>query len=822
VTASSRSLQRTEAGARAALLAVDAYDVRLDLSAGETTFGSVTTIRFTSRGGPTFLDLKPVRVNAIRLNGDPVDVDLLEAGRLPITTAAGANELVVDAVMAFRNDGEGLHRSVDPVDGQAYVYGMSFMDAAPTIFACFDQPDLKAPYTLHVRAPRDWTVRANAAGTQVEPGVWEFEESQPLATYFVTLVAGPWFTLADEHDDIPLLLAARRSLAPALEKDADELLTLTRQSFDELHRLFGIRYPFGKYDQVFVPEFNAGAMENPGCVTFRDPLLFDTRVTRGQRIVRATTVAHEMAHQWFGNIVTPRWWDDLWLNESVAEYLGTRVIADVTEYADAWADNGYARRQWGLGADQGPGTHPVAGNGAVDAVAALQDFDGISYAKGATILRQLDTALGDEVFFGGIADHLDRHRFGNATMHDLLGSWERAGAPDLGPLTEQWLTTAGADTITLDRAAGVLRRTPPAGSDADRAHTFRVARGVADGWVAEQVTITSPETPYDAGGAPVLVDPYGDTWAVTHPDPVTVAALKERLAGLDDPMLRAGVWDTVRSAVVDAALDPADAVDLVVASFPVEDTEDTPHRSNARRTQPWVFQFLLQVAPAGSLERVHAAAAGLVASLTPGSEHQLAAFRAAVKSATDTDLLRGWLSATPTGIDADLDVRWRVLARLAALGGTDAAELDAELAADPTGLARVEHTRARAALPTSEAKEFAWARLTGEAPASNYETEAAGLGLWTPGQDDLTSPYVDRYLEAVPGLAAVHSGWVLGEATEAFFPITVLDRGLVERAWALADTPGLAPAVRRRLRDVTDRLRRMVAVREAFPGTGRA
>lgn len=812
----SRSLQHTEAQARAALLTVDGYDVRLDLAADETTFASVTTVRFTSRGGPTFVDLKPVRVNAIRLNGSPVDPDLLEAGRLPISTVEGPNELVVDAVMPFRNDGEGLHRSTDPVDGRSYVYGMSFMDAAPTIFACFDQPDLKAPYTFHVVAPTDWTVIGNGAATQVEPGVWELAETHPLSTYFVTLVAGPYHLIEAEHDGIPLGLSARQSLAGALEAEADELLTLTRQSFDELHRLFGIRYPFGRYHQAFVPEFNAGAMENPGCVTFRDPLVFDTRVTRGMRISRATTVAHEMAHQWFGNIVTPRWWDDLWLNESVAEYLGNRVVADVTEYADAWADNAYARRQWGLQADQGPGTHPVAGNGAVDAVAALQDFDGISYAKGATILRQLNTALGDEVFFGGIVDHLDRHRFGNATMHDLLGSWERVGAGDLAPLTEQWLTTAGADTIELDRAAGVLRRTPPAGSAADRAHTFRLAVAGPDGWTSEQVTLAGPETPYDAGDAAVLIDPYGDTWSVTHPDATTVTALKEQLAGIEDPLLRAGVWDTVRSAVVDAVLDPADAVDLVVASFPVEDTEDVPHRSNARRTQPWVFQFLLPVAPAGSLERVHGVTTALVRDLEPGSEHQLAAYRAAIKSATDPAVLRGWLDATPAGIEPDLDVRWRVLVRLAALGGTDAAALDAELAADPTGLARVEHTRARASLPTVEAKEFAWARLTGEVSASNYEIEAAGLGLWTAGQEELTAPYVDRYLAAVPGLAAVHSGWVLAEAVEAFFPITVVDADMVARAQAVADAPGLDLAVRRRLRDVVDRLRRMVAVRAAF------
>ncbi len=361
------SLRKSEAESRRALLEVTSYDVRLDLASDPETFGSITEIRFESLGGPTFVDLKPVRVVDLRFNDAPLDPDLLDRGRLPLETVAGTNVLRVEAVMPFRNDGEGLHRSVDPADGRHYIYGMSFMDAAPSVFACFDQPDLKAPYTFHVIAPEDWTVIGNAPGEQTEPGVWEFAPTQPLSTYFVTIVAGPYHVIRDEHDGIPLGLSARASLAAELDRDADELFTMTRQCFDEFHRHFGIRYPFGDYHQAFVPEFNAGAMENPGCVTFRDPYLFPSRVTRGAKVLRATTVAHEMAHQWFGNIVTPAWWDDLWLNESFAEYMGNRVTAEATEYDDAYVHLSYQRRQWGLTADQRPSTHPVAGNGADDA-----------------------------------------------------------------------------------------------------------------------------------------------------------------------------------------------------------------------------------------------------------------------------------------------------------------------------------------------------------------------------------------------------------------------------------------------------------------------
>ncbi|KQW52968.1 aminopeptidase N [Nocardioides sp. Root1257] len=811
MTSPYQSLQRTEALARRQLLDIQDYELRLDLASDEKTFGSVTTIRFTSQGGPTFLDLKPVRVNEIRLNGATVDPDLLVRGRLPIETVTGDNELVVDAVMPFRNDGEGLHRSTDPADGRTYVYGMMFMDAAPTVFACFDQPDLKAPYTLHVRAPEDWTVVANAPGSNPEAGTWEFERSQPLSTYFVTLVAGPYFRLTDEHDGIPLGLGVRRSMASALEADADELFTMTKQCFDEFHRLFGIRYPFGKYDQMFVPEFNAGAMENPGCVTFRDPLVFTSRVTRGMRIQRATTVAHEMAHQWFGNIVTPQWWDDLWLNESFAEYMGNRVTADVTEYADAWVDNAYARRQWGLSADQRPSTHPVAGNGAKDASAALQDFDGISYAKGSSILKQLNATMGDEVFFAGVIDHFTRHRFGNATMHDLFESWERAGAGDLSAFTTNWLRTAGPDRIVLDRSAGVIRRTPPADHPADRSHTFRVAVATDGEWSTESVTLGDPETSYDLKGEALVLDPFEDTWAVVEVDTESADALADLLPSVDDPGLRAGIWNNVRSAFHNGALSPAAVVDLVVASAPVESTEDSK-----RRLAPWLYGDVLPLAPAGSLERVHAAALGKLGSTEVGSEFQLSAFRMAVSTASDPAELRGWLAATPTGIDLDLDLRWRVLGRLAALGATDADELRAALDAEPTGESRVAHMRAAVSLPTAEAKALAWDVFTGRLDVPNYELEAAGLGMWRGGQEELTAAYVDRYFDELPATVAVRSGWVLADATEFFFPVTSLTGSTLERALAMAADDSLDLSVRRRLSDCADDLARKLAIRTAF------
>ncbi len=817
------SLQHTEARARFDLLTVDSYDVALDLASDDATFRSVTTIRFTSKGGPTFVDLKPARVNEIRFNGSPLDADLLERGRLPLATVEGTNELVVDAVMRFRNDGEGLHRSVDPADGKHYVYGMSFMDAAPSIFACFDQPDLKAPYTFHVSAPADWVVIGNAPGSRTGSGPggsaqWELEQTQPLSTYFVTLVAGPYHLIRDEHDGIPLGLSSRASIAKDLDADADELFTMTKQCFDEFHRLFGIRYPFGEYHQAFVPEFNAGAMENPGCVTFRDPLIFSSRVTRGVRIARATTVAHEMAHQWFGNIVTPKWWDDLWLNESFAEYMGNRVTADVTEYDDAWTHNAYARRQWGLVADQRPSTHAVAGNGAVDATAALQDFDGISYAKGSSILKQLNATLGDDVFFAGAIDHFTRHRFGNATMHDLFASWEQAGAGDLSSFTSNWLRTAGPDTIVLDRAAGTVRRTPPADHPADRPHTIRVATAAPEGkWEVSTLTVDSPETAYDvAEGTAVVLDPYEDTWALVQPDATTVAALKSLLPATDDTRLRAGVWNNVRSAFHNAAIDPADVIDLLEAGLPVEDSDDAVFY-----TMPWAITKVapLVADPAAALRRISTAALAKVGDSVPGSTLQLSAFQAAVSSTTDSGQLRSWLEGRvlPDGVEVDLDLRWRILVQLAVLGETDRDELGAALDAEPTARSRVEHTRATASLPDAEAKAWAWARFTGEVDVPNYELEAAGLGLWRTGQEHLTDEYVDRYFADVPRTVEVRSGWVLAEAAQFFFPATSLTDETLAKARALIDLDGLDASIQRRVVDLTDELERRLAIRRAYP-----
>ncbi len=814
---STRTLRRDEAVSRARQVTVESYDVRLDLATDDRTFESSTTVDFRADGGETWLDLHPVQVRDLRLDGAPLDPDLLEQGRLPLVLTPGEHRIQVDAVMRFRHDGEGLHRSVDPADGREYVYGMSFMDAAPSVFACFDQPDLKAPLTLHVRAPEDWVVVGNAPGRQVEPGQWEFDPTPPLSTYFVTLVAGPYHVIRTEHDGIPLGLSARASLAPHLDKDAEELFTLTAQCFDEFHRLFGIRYPFGDYHQAFVPEFNAGAMENPGCVTFRDPLVFSSRVTRGRRITRATTVAHEMAHQWFGNLTTPLWWDDLWLNESFAEYMGVRVTADVTEFDDAWVNHAHSRRQWGLVADRRPSTHPVAGNGAEDAASALQDFDGISYSKGSALVGQLNAMLGDERFLAGVIDHFRSHWFGNATMQDLVGSWERASGSDLGDFVTQWLGRAGVDVLALDRDAGLLTRTVAGVAPADRRHRVRVATAEKPGaWSVTPLEVAGDPVPVSvAAGAAVLLDPFQDSWVVPHLDERSARELVRLLPGTTEPMLRAGAWNALHSTFHDGALDPGRFMDVVAAALPSEDADDAFFYDMRDVTARVVA---LSDDPLAALTTVHEAARQRLETAPPGSSLQLAALLTAVDSSPGGAVLADWGEgrALPDGVELDLELRWRILVRRAVLGEVDRDELEQALDAERTAVSHVAHVKALASLPDADAKAAAWRYFTGENDAPNYDVEAAGLGLWRPGQEALTQQYVERYFDELPGTVDVRAGWTLAEAATWFFPLTSLEPSTLSRAHDLIADPDLEPSLRRALVDSADELGRRLAVRERF------
>ncbi|HLS40070.1 MAG TPA: aminopeptidase N [Ornithinicoccus sp.] len=826
------NLTREEALARAALLEVTAYDLDLDLTGGDEegrrTFGSRATISFrcTRPGESTFLDVAAEEVHEITLNGRRLDPASVRAGRAALPDLAEENVVTVRATMRYSQDGQGLHRALDPGDGRHYVYGHLFLDAAPRVFACFDQPDLKAPVTMTVTAPDGWTVVGNGAATRVSDTRWELATTRPLATYFVTVCAGPYVSVHDVHDGIRLGIHARASLGGPLREHAPQMLEVTRACFDHYHRLFGIRYPFGEYHQVFVPEFNAGAMENPGCVTFRDSYLFRGAATEDEVLTRANTIAHEMAHMWFGDLVTMRWWDDLWLNESFAEYMAHRTLVAATPWTGAWVDSTMARKIWGYAAERTPSTHPVAGAPAPDADTALQNFDGISYAKGAAVLRQLIAHLGDEAFVTGVRDYLTRHAYGNAALADFLAAMERASGTELSGWSTAWLATAGLDTVAAEQVGNTglrLTRTPPPEHPADRPHTLDVA-----GWSAGRqvlhadVVLDGPEVevPVTPTAPPAVLVPNASdlTWARVRLDGATLAALPTELAGVTEPQHRAVVWVALVDALAATEVDPRDLLRLFAAAWPAED-----HPSILARIGGFVCQRVLQeYLPPEEVPQARRVVAGAarrrLESATPGSTQAIAAARVLAAATDDVGLLRSWAyhQDLPVGLEDDADFRWAVLRALAVLGETDPDEIERVRQEDPSLQGKLGALTARAALPGAEHKAWAWEQLVGASDRSNYEMNALASGFWISGGADLLRGYVPRFHRDVPALADRVGQDALARVAALAYPRTVVEQATDDATSARLAEGHLSPAVRRALVDQQSVLREVLASRERF------
>ncbi|NYF54693.1 aminopeptidase N [Micromonospora purpureochromogenes] len=830
------SLTRVEATARRALIIVESYEVDLDLTGGGERFRSTATIRFRATpGADTFVEVKPARLLGARLNDRDLDPDALADNRLPLTGLTGENTLTVTAEMAYSNTGEGMHRFVDPADGETYLYAMSFLDDVQRLFAAFDQPDLKAPVTLSVTAPPEWTVAANGQlAANPRSGRWEFAPTAPLATYFVSLIAGPWHVRRAEHDGIPLGVYCRRSLAEHLDADIDEILTVTRQCFDRFHQLFAERYPFAKYDQAFVPEFNAGAMENPGLVTLRDDYVFRSAVTDTQRELRATTIAHEMAHMWFGDLVTMRWWDDLWLNESFAEYLGTRVTAEATRFDQAWTTFAMRRKAWGYTADQRPSTHPVAPEEVRDAAQGLLNFDGISYAKGASVLRQLVAWLGDEAFLAGLNAHFAAHRFGNATLADLLASLSSASGRDLTDWAERWLRRPQVNTLRMETAVdadgrwvdAALVQTAPDAHPVLRPHRVGVGRYAPDGTVRRLEVDLDPDT--DKGrteltaliGEPatgLLLPNDGDlTFAKIRLDPASADAVPMVLPGLADPLARALLWGEALDAARDGERPVAAVVALITAALPAE-TEVIIAEDVLTLSRGLIDRYLDPMARDAALLRVAGACAALLAGAPAGGSLQLAAARGLIAASTDAGLLTGWLAGdgVPDGLAVDTDLRWALLLRLVVLGAAGEPEIAAQAAADRSATGAERAACCRAALPDAEAKRVAWEIVTSSTELSNRLVEATAEGFWQPEQVELTAPYVERYFADMPAAARLRTAWTADRVTTLAFPRYAVAQPTRELAAALLARDDLTPGLRRWVTDLDDDLRRALVARMA-------
>jgi aminopeptidase N len=832
------NLTRDQAAARRDVLHDVAYRIDLDLTdgagqPGETTFSSTTTITFGAQtGSSTFVDLVAPRLISATLNGTELSVDGYdEEVGLTLPDLAARNELVVVADCAYSNTGEGLHLFVDPADGAVYLYSQFETADAKRMFACFDQPDVKAVFDIAVTAPADWKVISNGAteSTSSADGgatVHEFAATPLLSTYLVALIAGPYRrwddNYTDEHGTIDLGLFCRESLAEHM--DSDRLFTETKQGFEFYHRNFGIPYAFGKYDQLFVPEFNAGAMENAGAVTFLEDYVFRSRVTNYLYERRAETVLHEMAHMWFGDLVTMTWWDDLWLNESFATFASVLCQASATEYTGAWTTFANVEKSWAYRQDQLPSTHPVAAD--IPDIAAVEvNFDGITYAKGASVLKQLVAYVGLDPFLAGLRDYFAAHKFDNATFDDLLAALERSSGRDLSHWGAQWLKTTGINVMRPDFEIGddgrftrfaILQEGAAPGAGETRVHRMKVGVYGSDeaGKLVRQTVVeldvdgerteVADLVGVDAGEL-ILLNDDDLTYASIRLDPDSLRVATERISDIADPMPRTLIWSAAWEMTRQAEMTARAYIDLVSRGIATESEIGVVQRvllqANAAlgmyADPEWAREEGWPSFSARLLELARAAEAG--------SDHQLAFLNTLLTGVTAPDqhaVLRGLLDGDdPTshglpGLAVDADLRWRIVKALATAGVIDQPEIDAERERDSTAAGHRNAEGARAARPSTDAKAAAWQAAMVDDSLPNITVRAIAEGFAGPGQDEVLAPYADEYFATIADVWGRRSSEVAQTVVVGLYPDwDISDDGLARADQFLAgDHP---PALRR-------------------------
>ncbi|WP_406395309.1 aminopeptidase N [Streptomyces sp. NBC_00887] len=851
------NLSRDEARERAELLTVDGYEVALDLrsavgepdgSAGPRTFRSLTTIRFRAAraGASTFADLVAPAVSTVTLNGRALDpAAVFDGSRIALDgLAAGENVLVVDAQCAYSRTGEGMHRFVDPEDGEVYLYTHYEPADARRVYANFEQPDLKAPYRFQVTAPEGWTVRSNGAEEFHEGEEWRFAETKPISTYITTVVAGPYHCESDLYtrtfDDgskleIPLGAMCRKGLARHF--DADDIFLITKQGLDFFHDHFDYPYPFGKYDQAFVPEYNIGAMENPGCVTFREEYIYRGKVTSASYERRANTLLHEMAHMWFGDLVTMQWWDDLWLKESFADFMGSFSMVEATRFTNGWITFANYRKAWAYRADQLPSTHPITAD-IRDLEDAKLNFDGITYAKGASVLKQLVAYVGRDAFLEGARRYFKQHAYGNTQLGDLLSVLAETSGRDMTSWSRSWLQTAGVNVLTpaltydaADRitelvvlqgaaashpelrphrvAVGLYRRTPAGG-------LVRYARAEVD--VAGPHTVVT-----ELAGAEkpdlVLVNDDDLTYCKVRFDERSLTTLREHLGDITDPLARALCWSALWNLTRDALLPARDFVSLVLAFAGRESDIGVLQMLHA-----WAQSALVHyAAPAWREEGGRALAEGALRELRlaePGGQHQLAwarFFAAVATSEADFQLLTALLDDTAVieGLDVDQELRWAFLSPLVSHGVADEPAIDAELARDDTASGKRHHVRCLASRPSAAVKAQAWAAVVESDKLSNALAGATIAGFVQPSQRELLAPYTASYFEAIERVWAARSIQIGMDVVKGLFPGLQDDPATLAAtdAW-LTSRPDAAPALRRLVLEARDDLARALRGQE--------
>jgi len=848
---SQNNLHRDEATERARLLQVASYDVELDLTdgsgaPGEGTFSTTSSIRFTCTepGATSYLDLTAGTVREVRLNGESLDVAaVFDGNRITLAGLAADNEVVVTADGDYMRTGEGLHRFVDPVDGSVYLYTQFETFDAHRMFACFDQPDLKAAFRFVVRAPRDWVVVSNGAVASRpapdEAGMWVFVETPRMSTYITALVAGPYASVHDEHDGIPLGIYCRASLVQHL--DPDDLFTVTKQGFDFYHRVFGYRYPFGKYDQLFVPEFNAGAMENAGAVTFLEDYVFRSKVTDAAYERRAETVLHEMAHMWFGDLVTMRWWDDLWLNESFATYMSVLCQVEATRYTRGWTTFANIEKTWAYRQDQLPSTHPIAAD-IPDIHAVKVNFDGITYAKGASVLKQLVAWVGKDAFLAALRDYFTAHEYDNTVLADLLGALETASGRDLSDWSTEWLQTAGCNTLRpLFEVDGdgaftsfdVLQEAP-APWPTLRSH--RVAIGLYD--LIDGRLVRTHREELDVVGAKtevagligcrqpdlVLVNDDDLTYAKIRLDPRSLETLTAHVGDVQESLPRALCWAAAWDMTRDAELPARDYLEIVLAGISSE-TDIGLVQSLLRQALSALTLFAdPDWAPTGRAALAVKAHAELRRA-EPGSDLQLAWARAFTSLASTPEhlgLVRDLLSgdAEVAGLSVDTELRWHLLLRLVVVGQAGDEAIAAELERDRTSAGERHAATARALRPTHAAKAEAW-RLAVEADNVPNAVQAAVIaGFWHPEQLELLEAHVEPYFAAIGTVWETRTAEMAQSVVVGLYPSLLVSPTVVERTDAYLAAGDVPPALARLLLEARDGVVRSLRARERDAAAG--
>ncbi|TGN78274.1 aminopeptidase N [Streptomyces bauhiniae] len=781
------NLTREEAQQRADLLSVDSYEIDLDLSGAQEggTFRSVTTVRFdvAESGAESFIDLVAPAVREVTLNGDTLDpAEVFKESRIALPgLLEGRNILRVVADCAYTNTGEGLHRFVDPVDEQAYLYTQFEVPDARRVFANFEQPDLKATFRFTVTAPEGWTVISNSPTPEPKDNVWAFAPTPRISTYITALIVGPYHSVHSVYErdgqSVPLGIYCRPSLAEHLDSDA--IFEVTRQGFDWFQEKFDYAYPFEKYDQLFVPEFNAGAMENAGAVTIRDQYVFRSKVTDAAYEVRAETILHELAHMWFGDLVTMEWWNDLWLNESFATFtsIACQASAPGSRWPHAWTTFANSMKTWAYRQDQLPSTHPIMAE-IRDLDDVLVNFDGITYAKGASVLKQLVAYVGEDEFFRGVQAYFKRHAFGNTRLSDLLGALEETSGRDLKTWSKAWLETAGINVLRPELetdAEGVItsfavrQEAPalPAGAKGEptlRPH--RIAIGLydlddagklvrvkrveldVDGELTAVPELTGVRRP-----AVVLLNDDDLSYAKVRLDEESLAVVTEHLGDFAESLPRALSWASAWDMTRDGELATRDYLSLVLSGIGKE-SDIGVVQSLHRQAKLAIDLYADPAARETLLTRWTEATLAHLRTAEPGSDHQLAwarAFAATARTPEQLDLLEALLDGSQTveGLAVDTELRWAFVERLAAVGRFDEAEIAAEYERDRTAAGERHAATARAARPTAEAKAEAWASVVESDKLPNAVQEAVIIGFIQTDQRELLAPYTDRYFDSV-------------------------------------------------------------------------